>query len=195
MNAPAYPSSEYENFSGTFTLAGEARWLTNVVFGCVYANLIGGDDFVSPSFTDTNGNVFFRSRSLPLQQGGYHVEFQLTLDDLSNSENPIPLSGPVPDAFTWSIGYSGTSSSPPWNPDDEMFFFPTVDSIVVGSGEPTGYWYPQPGQPVPYYLPALFEAIVPEPTSCGLIILGLLALDLPRATLKPARRRNQFVNC
>jgi len=181
LNSPTYPSSEYEDFSGTITLAGDARFLTNVVFGCVYANLTGGDDFVSPSFMDTNGNVFFQSRSLPLLQGGYNVELQLTLEDLSNPDNPIPLNGPVPDTFTWSIGYSGTSSSPPWNPEDEMFFFPTVESIAVGSGEPSGYWYPQPEEPVAYFLPARFEAMIPEPTSSGLIVLGLLGLGLARA--------------
>jgi len=180
LSSPTYPSSVYDNFSATITLAGEARLLTNVVFGCVYANLTGGDDFVSPSFTDTNGNVFFQSRPLPLQQGGYNVEVQLTLEDLSDPENPIPLNGPVPDTFTWSIGYSGTSQPPPWSPEDEMFFFPTVDSIAVGSGEPSGYWYPQPEEPVPYYLPVLFEAVVPEPTAFGLIILGLLGLGLAR---------------
>jgi hypothetical protein len=176
LNSPFYyPSSEYYNFGGTLTLAGEARLLTTVVFGCNYANLVGGDDFLSPSLTDTNGQTFFRSRPLLLAGTG-NGAIRLELGDLHHPENPVPLSGPVPDTFSWSLNYSGTSHEPPWGPDEELFFVPTVGAIAVGSGDPCGYWYPYPEPGLPYYLPVLIEAVVPEPGSLGLAMVGLLGL-------------------
>ena len=170
-----YPSSEYDNFAGSITLAGEARLLTTVVFGCGYANLVGEDDFVSPSFTDASGRTFFQSRPL-LLPGTEGNAVRLDLQDLYHPDNPVPLSGPVPDSFSWSLNYSGTTHSPPWYEGEELFYVPTVGVIAVGSGEPSGYWYPQGEQGVPYYLPVLIEAVVPEPGSLGLAMAGLLGV-------------------
>lgn len=165
----------------TVTLDGNARYLTS--FQAVYwpANLIGNDDFLRLRLTATDDTVFFESRWYPID-GSAQI---LTLDtsELYSPENPIPLAGPVPDTFGWSLQAVGQLwwIVPEGAVAPEVVTLPFSMPPTVGSGAP--YLWGGPDGTSPLYLPVRFEAtIVPEPSALMLFIMGILTLIQIRRT-------------
>ncbi|MCA9195626.1 MAG: PEP-CTERM sorting domain-containing protein [Planctomycetales bacterium] len=174
-------------FVATESHADIIRW--NFFSGTLVGSLDGDNTLEGyVEFDDANPNFNPGSSSLPTEANGGVTAYSFTLGFTTwDSTNTGPFGGAFPDVFAWSSFVPGASGAPPSSFGSTAPFglimtahqtpgsANRIDMTKADNGSLLGHFYV--GGTDIFYNNGTFSVAVPEPSSVGLIGMGVVCLS------------------